>query len=138
MIYRFLAGSIALIHFAWIAFMLLGFWYVLKSYRDHIFLQRWIFRTFHFMGIFLVAFFAIFQITCPLTFLEKFFLARYNPDSVYYGPFTLHYLERFVLQDPSPWLIMIPTLFIGVVTTIHFIKYPPPRLKQWFYTLRRG
>ncbi len=137
MIYRFLAGSVALIHFVYIGFMILGFLYVVRKYSDRQFLQRWMFRTIHFMGIFFVAFFAVFRIKCPLTFLENFFLYRYNPDSVYNGPFTLHYLERFLFQDPSPWLILIPTLIIGVVTTIHFINYPPPKLKLWFRTILR-
>ncbi|GEM_PF-1485073 len=138
MVYRYLALSVAAVHFVWIGFMLLGFWYVLQKYSDQRFIRRWVFRTFHFSGIFLVAFFAVFRITCPLTSLENVFRAQYNPDSVYNGPFTLYYLERFFIQDPSPWLILIPTLIMGVVTTIHFIRYPPPFFKWRRQFLKRS
>ena len=62
MLYKILADLVVLIHFAWILFMLWGFFltmcgsisiYVLRREKDRwkIFFDRWIFRTIHLGGI---------------------------------------------------------------------------------------
>ena len=112
--------------------MLSGFMLTLRSFRREGFLDRWLFRTLHLLGIAYVSILAILGKYCPLTIWENSLRAKYDLDLTYPGSFTIHYVERLVYPDINPLIICIPTAFIAIFTLVVFIIRPPKRIKGIF------
>lgn len=132
MTYKIFADLITVIHFLWILFMLLGFFLTLKGFFTPRFFDRWLFRTLHLCGIVYVGLLALLREYCPLTMLENYLRARYNPEIAYPGSFIAHYIEKLVYPDVTPSIILIPTIFIAVFTITVFIVKPPAKIKRIF------
>jgi hypothetical protein len=130
MIYKILADTIVLMHFAWILFMLWGFVLTLRGFLHKEFFERWFFRTTHLLGIAYVTTLAIMGKYCPLTVWENVLRAKYDPNLSYTGSFMIHYVEKLVYPDVNPLIIQIPTTFIAVFTIVVFIVRPPRRIKK--------
>lgn len=132
MIYKILADTIVLMHFAWILFMLWGFILTLRGFLHKEFFERWLFRTFHLIGIAYVSVLAIMGKYCPLTIWENTLRAKYDHPLTYAGSFTIHYIEKLVYPDINPLIIQIPTTFIAVFTVVVFIIRPPEKIRMIF------
>lgn len=140
MLYRILSDFVVVLHFSWIVFMLLGFvltgWhffhgYVLKrSSEADRFFDRWIFRTLHLLGIAFVAAQTLLGKYCPLTILENYLRAGYDPEAVYPGSFIIYYLERLVYPRVHPAVIVIPTIVLAVFTVVVFVVRPPEKIRE--------
>lgn len=132
MFYKILSDVILILHLAWILFILGGFFLTIKGFFKKGFFDRWLFRTFHLLGIFYVSFLSVTGEPCPLTVWENAFRARHDPCLVYPGSFIVYYLERFVYPDiPLAW-IQIPTVAISFFTILVFILRPPTKIKKIF------
>ncbi|MCD6107100.1 MAG: DUF2784 domain-containing protein [Caldisericaceae bacterium] len=136
MIYKILADTIVIIHFAWILFMLIGFIVTLCSFSKKKFWDRWLFRTIHLFGIVYVSSLAIMRKDCPLTLLENALRAKYNSALIYPGSFMVYYVEKFVYPDVNLFLILIPTAFIAIFSIAIFIIKPPAKIKLIFKQIK--
>ncbi len=141
MMYKILADLIVVIHFAWILFMLWGFFLTLGSViglcvfggaspRCRRFMDRWIFRTVHLGGIAFVALLAALDQYCPLTIWEYNLRRAADPGLVYPGPFIVRWLERLVYPDVPPLAIVIPTIGVAVFTLLAYLFCPPAKIKS--------
>jgi hypothetical protein len=131
-LYKILADTIVVFHFAWILFMLLGFILTLCGFCWKGFLDRWLFRILHLLGIAYVSALAIMGKYCPLTLWENTLRARYDSTLTYPGSFMIHYAEKLIYPDINPLMIRIPTTFIAVSTVVIFIIRPPARITRIF------
>lgn len=125
MLYKILADTIVVVHFAWILFMLWGFILTVRGFFKKEFFHRWLFRTLHLFGIAYVSLLAIMGKYCPLTLWENVLRAKYDPALTYPGSFMIHYFEKLVYPDVNSLIIRIPTTFIAIFTVIVFIIRPP-------------
>ena len=143
MLYRILADLIVLVHFGWIVFMVVGFfftaWAVAAVYIFHCrngweqrFLDRWVLRTVHFAGIIYVTILAVMQEYCPLTSLENFLRYRHDPGTTYPGGFLIYYIERLVYPNLPFQTIMIPTVAIAVLSVLLYVLCPPKKIRRFF------
>lgn len=131
MSYRILADAIIVVHFLFILFMLLGF--LLTTYAlafRQKFINWWLFRSLHLLGIFYVSSLSILGKYCPLTILENELRLRHEVSSVYSGSFIVHYLEKLIYPDVNPLVIQIPTVFLAIFTIVVFIVKPPEKIKN--------
>lgn len=132
MIYKILADLIIIVHFTWILFMLLGFfWTVYAILFSQKFFQRWVFRTLHLLGIFYVGSLSLLGQVCPLTIWENSLRAKYDPSQVYSGSFIVHYIENLVYPELDVLVIKIATLFIAVFSISIYILKPPQKIKNF-------
>ena len=121
MIYKILADTIVVIHFAWILFMIAGFILTLCGFFWKRVFDRWLFRLIHLCGIIYVALLAVLRQYCPLTILENSLRLKYNTGVKYPGSFIVYYIEKLVYPDVNVSIILIPTIFIATFTIIVFI-----------------
>lgn len=132
--YRVLADLIVAIHFAWILFMLIGFFLTLYGFFWEKIFDWWLFRTLHLVGIVYVTLLALLGQYCPLTMLENSLRVKYHPESWYPGSFIMYYIERLVYPDVNPLIIIFPTILIALVTLVIFIIKPPSKIREKFIT----
>ena len=132
MLYKIFADLIVVMHFLWILFMLSGFFLTLKGFFNLKFFDRWLFRTLHLCGILYVGLLALLREYCPLTILENSLRARYNPELTYPGSFIVYYIEKLVYPDVNALIILIPTIFIALVTIVVYIIKPPAKIGKIF------
>jgi hypothetical protein len=141
MIYQILSDLIIAVHFMWIAFMLLGFWltawhffrvyfFKLSTAKADRFFNRFIFRTLHLLGIGYVATLTLLGKYCPLSILENYLKAGYDPQAVYPGVFIIHYIELLVYPNVHPLVIVIPTIALAVFTVFVYVLRPPQKIRH--------
>ncbi len=142
MIYKLLADIILIFHLFWIVFMLVGFvftFYTVFLTKNKKFLDWWVFRTLHLLGIFYVGSLNVLNKYCPLTILENHLRMRYSQYSSYPDSFFIvYYIEKLVYPDVNSLIIQIPTLFIAVVTLIVFVVRPPEKINMLFKKMLKG
>ncbi len=141
MLHRILSDVVVVVHFLWIIFMVLGFVltvrhffraYVLKrsiAQAEHFF-DRWVFRTLHLSGIGFVVILMLLGRYCPLTVLENYFRAGYDPEAVYPGSFMIHYLELLIYPRVNPLAISVLTIIVAVFSTFVFVLRPPKKVRE--------
>lgn len=137
--YKILADIVVLLHLCWIIFMLWGFFRTVWAWilvgagrkdRAAAFFDRWIFRSMHTAGIAFVALLPILNKYCPVTLLENMLRRGHEPQAGYSGSFIMHYVERIVYPDVEPYMIVVPTVIIGLFCCISFVIRPPARVKS--------
>ena len=137
---KIFADLILIIHFLWILFMVYGFFLTLKNYfflrlkKDFLkkaqkFLDRWLFRTLHLVGICFVTLLEIIGKYCPLTELENKLRSYYNPDNVYTDSFIAYYLEKIVYPDINIYFIVVPTMLVALFTILIYIIHAPLKVR---------
>jgi hypothetical protein len=89
MAYRLLADLVLAVHFAFIVFVIMGGWIVLRQPR-----AAWL----HLPAVVWGALIEFFGWSCPLTPLEVFFLRR-SGAAGYSGSFIEHYLSPVIYPD---------------------------------------
>ncbi|MBU2575435.1 MAG: DUF2784 domain-containing protein [Elusimicrobia bacterium] len=123
--YGILADLVMAAHFAWILFILAGFFLTAAAFKYNRIFGWCFFRTIHLLGIAYVCLLAVFGKPCPLTLLENALAAKYGPDTVYPGSFLAYYIGKLVYPDIQPMMLIIPTVAIGIFTAAVFIFRPP-------------
>ncbi len=132
-----MAELITAIHFLWILFMLLGFfWTLIAIFAHQRFLNFFWFRTLHLAGILFVATLALMQQYCPLTILENYF--RGQSGSSYSCGFIRNYLEKLIYPDINPLIIQMGTLIVTLVSVAAYFLRPPERTKNWVKKISKG
>ena len=126
--YRALADLVLLVHFSFVAFVLLGFlliwigyfarWEVVRNLR---------FRMVHLLAIGFVAAEATIGLVCPLTTLEAFLRSRVGERS-YEGSFVQHWLGRVIFLNLPEWVFTIVyLLFFALVFATWWVVKPVRR-----------
>ena len=67
---------------------------------------------------------------CPLSILENYLKARYDPQAVYPGAFIIHYIELLVYPNVHPLVIVIPTIALAVFTLFVYVLRPPQKIRH--------
>ena len=132
MLYKILADIIVTLHLIWVLFMLAGFILTLSGFFWKKFFDRWVFRTFHLLGILLVSMLTVMGKYCPLTIWENMLRLKYEPSLTYPESFIIHYVKKLVYPEVNPLAIQIPTICIAFITLLVFIIKPPEKIiKLW-------
>ncbi len=125
MIHRVFADIVLLLHFAFVAFVVLGLVLVLVGGALR---WRWVrnpwFRWCHVLGILVVVLQAWAAVMCPLTILESELRTRAG-ETTYTGSFVAHWMHELLFVDAPPWVFTVAyTIFGGLVVAIWFLVCP--------------
>lgn len=112
MIYRILADTVVLAHFFWIIFLFIGgIWG--RRYASV--------RIFHIFGLALAFAVQVFNLYCPLTYLEVYLREKANPAGVYTGSFLAHYAEQLVYINLPHGLVVFFTILLGGANALFYL-----------------
>lgn len=92
MFYQFAADIVIVIHFLWIAFVILGFPVFLWLNS-----ARW--RLIHLAAVIWMVLMQVTRSICPLTYLEVWLKSEGREAEVYSGKFIIETLERLIYVD---------------------------------------
>lgn len=112
-IFGIFADLTILIHFLWILFLIFGSF--IGVFHKKI-------KYIHIIGLIFSVFLQIFNLTCPLTYLENYF-RKLAEEEYYTQSFISFYLEKLVYINISPKIIFILTLIMIAFHTIVYIKF---------------
>ena len=130
-VYSFLADLILLIHFGFVAFVLLGLVAIWVGYfRKWAFVRNFWFRCAHLLAIGIVAAEAIGGIVCPLTKWEAQFRWRAGGNVDYAGSFMQHWVHKIMFFDipESVFTIVYVAFFSLVAVSLWLVR---PRSPHW-------
>ena len=127
----FLADTLLVVHFAYVAFVVVGlvlFW--IGYWRRWRWVRNFWVRALHLLAIGIVMVESVFGITCPLTVWEQ--QLRQGTDGAYTESFLQHWIHKIMFFElgPSTFLVIYVVFFALVVLT--FVLFPPrwPRRVQ--------
>jgi hypothetical protein len=103
MLFRILADAVVLVHFLWILFLIFGAF----AGRRH----RTI-KYVHIGGLAFALMLQVFDWYCPLTHLEVWLRAHYDPGEAYAGSYIVQYLEKIVYVEVNRWVIAVLTIVL--------------------------
>lgn len=132
MIYKIFADFLVFLHLLWIIFMIGGFFLIVIGFFRGDFLDRWIFRTLHLLGIIYIGILAVLREYCPLTIWENTLRNMHEAGTGYPGSFIGHYIQKIVYPNVNPDILRFTTALMGILTVIFFILRPPQRIKEFF------
>jgi hypothetical protein len=122
--YRLAADALLLLHFLWIAFLVLGL-------PLGLYLRLHRLRLLHALGLVLALGLQLTNILCPLTVWEEHLRIRQQPAFSYRGSFIMAYIEKLVYPGwVSPNTITSLTALLVGLTLLSFILKPlPPKTR---------
>ena len=126
-LYRWLADTLLVIHFAFVVFVVVGFLLILLGL-----LARWswvhnrIFRITHLAAIGIVVLQAWFGQLCPLTIWENALRHRAG-QSGYAETFIEHWLHEILFYAAAPWIFTTIYTVFGLLVVL-----------VWFFERRAG
>ena len=128
--YRIAADLVVTVHFAYVAFVLVGFVLILVGIIRR---WRWIrnpwFRGIHLACILFVVAEAWLGITCPLTVWEKN-LRRLAGETTYRGDFIANLIHELLFYDAPPWVFTVAYSLFGLLALLTFLLAPPRRRRR--------
>ncbi len=101
-LYDFAADLTALLHFGFLAFVVLG---ALLGRRS----GQW--RVIHLAAMAYGVLVEVFYWYCPLTYLEQF-LRKRSGRGFYEEPFIAHYLNRIIYLEVPQWSLIVAALLV--------------------------
>jgi len=117
-LYSLLADTILLIHFAFVAFVVAGFFLILAGLLAHwSWIHNRIFRIAHLVAIGVVVLQAWFGQLCPLTIWENE-LRRLAGQSGYSESFIEHWLHKILFYEAEPWVFTTIYSAFGVLVVL--------------------
>ncbi|RLS55811.1 MAG: DUF2784 domain-containing protein [Planctomycetota bacterium] len=123
-LYRLAADVTVFLHFAYVAFVVLGLFAVLIGYLRG---WQWIrhpgFRGVHLTMILIVVFEAWWGITCPLTTLEQSLRVR-SGQSSYAGSFLANGVHDLLFMDLPLWAFTVIYTLFGALVMLTFWLVP--------------
>lgn len=112
--YKILADLVVFIHFLWVLFLIFGVFLGVKSKLA---------RATHMSGLIFALVIQVFNVYCPLTYLEVWLRAMHKLDVSYTGSFIIHYMEKILYVESSRTIIFIVTLLLcGLTAFVYFRK----------------
>ena len=92
MFYTIAADLVILVHFLWIAFVVLGFPIFL-----YLNFSGW--RVFHLLALIAMVIMQLTKTICPLTYLEAYLKSKGESNRVYPGQFTIDTIEKLIYVE---------------------------------------
>jgi len=124
MIYQIAADIVIVIHFLWIAFVILGFPITLWLNSP-----RW--RFIHLTAVIWMVLMQVSHSICPLTYLEAWLKSEGRGAEVYSGKFIIETIERLIyIDNVTLEKIMYATGAYLVLIALSFWFRPIPRKKK--------
>lgn len=118
MLYSIAADFVILIHFAWIAFVILGF--PIFLYLNW---PRW--RIFHLASLIAMVIMQLTHTICPLTHLEAYLTSKGTSAQVYPGKFMIEAIENLIyVEDLTLEKITYATIIFFIVVLLSFWLRP--------------
>jgi hypothetical protein len=125
--YRFLADAVLALHFAFVAFVVLGLVLVLIGGACG---WRWVrnrvFRSGHAAAIAIVVAQAWIGALCPLTTLEMWLRGRAG-EATYAGSFIAHWLSAALYYQAPAWLFTAAYTAFAALVIAAWVRVPPVR-----------
>lgn len=107
MLYKVLADIVIFIHLLWIFFIIFGAFFGRKNK---------IVKIAHLSSLAFAIIIQIFNIICPLSYLEWFLNSKHDPTLTYTGSFIAHYMEKLVYLQVSPLLLFSLTVIVCLIS----------------------
>jgi hypothetical protein len=129
-IYSLLADLVLLVHFAFVAFVVVGFAVIwVGHFCRWSFVHNLRFRVAHFLAMSLVLVEALTGVICPLTTWEKQLRIRAGEGTGYSGSFIRHWFGRILFHDWSEqtFTLIYIAFFLFVALTFLVVR---PRRRQ--------
>jgi hypothetical protein len=127
LIYRVLADAILVMHFAFVAFVVVGFVLILLGLlRGWAWVRDRRFRLAHLAAIGIVIMQAWLGRICPLTIWENE-LRRLAGQAPYVETFVQHWLHRWMFYDTAPWVFTAIYTAFGALVALAWWLGDPPR-----------
>jgi len=127
---RALANLIALVHAAWVAFIVLGLAAILLGI---VFRWDWVrnfwFRTIHLTMILVVVAESLAGLPCPLTIWEHQLRQRAG-QAVVDDDFIAYWVHQLIFYEAEPWVFTTLYLVFGLAVLAAFL-FAPPRWNNW-------
>lgn len=125
--YRFLADTVLLLHFAVVVFVVGGLiLVVVGNWRR----WRWVnslwFRVAHLLAIGVVVVQAWLGKLCPLTVLESWLRAQAG-EAAYTASFVEHWVQRLLYHDAPLWVFTAAYTVFGLLVAAAWWYFPPTR-----------
>lgn len=125
MFYRLAADAVVVVHFAYVAFVVVGLLAILLGLACG---WRWVrnpvFRILHLGAIVFVAAEALGGVTCPLTTWE-YQLRTLAGDATYQGDFIAAWVHDLLFFDAEPWVFTVCYVAFALVVLATFLFGPP-------------
>ncbi len=125
--YQHLADAVLLLHFTFVAFVILG---LLLTLVGGVAGWRWVrklwFRLAHLAAIAVVVAQAWLGVICPLTTLEMW-LRRQAGAASYEGSFIQHWLQRLLYYTAPEWVFILAYSLFGLAVLATWLAFPPRR-----------
>ena len=123
MFHRLAAVLVIVIHFLWIAFVILGFPVFL-----YLNWPKW--RVFHLAALIAMVIMQLTQTICPLTSLEAYLKSKGASGQVYPGQFMIDTIENLIyVEDLTLEKITYATIIFLVIVLLSF-RFRPITLKK--------
>ena len=125
--YRWLADLVLVVHFSFVAFVIVGFVVIWAGFcLQRPFIRNFYFRLAHILAMSLVLLESLGGVTCPLTAWEGRLRLLAGEGQHYAGSFIQHWLHRIMFFEfsESTFTVIYVLFFALIVATFWFI---PPR-----------
>ena len=130
-IYLVLADAILILHFSFVAFVLVGFFLVwIGWWRRWPWVRNFWFRMAHLAAIGFVAAESTLGIVCPLTKWEDRLRMLAGGEQHYVGSFVQHWLHRFMFFDVEERVFTIVYVIFFLVVVLSFCVVSPRRAQR--------
>ena len=124
-IYHVLAHLVVILHAAYFSFVVGGMLLIVVGIvRRWQWIRNFWFRIAHLAAMVLVGAEAAFGWICPLTDLEKYFMAQAGEQS-YGGDFLAHWAESLLYWDFPPWVFNVIHISFALLVVGVFVVAPP-------------
>ncbi len=125
MFYRLAADVVVIVHFAYVAFVVLGLAVILLGgLLGWSWVRNWKFRWAHLAAIGIVVFEALMGITCPLTTWEQK-LRRLAGEVSYRGDFIASWAHELLFYEAQPWVFTVCYVLFGLAVLGAWFLIPP-------------
>jgi hypothetical protein len=131
--YTLLADSILILHFAFVAFVVIGLFLIWVGwFRRWRFVRNFWFRLAHLLAMGVVAAESLAGIVCPLTAWENQLRLLAGGGERYAGSFVQHWLHRVMFYEASEstFTILYLLFFTAVVLSLWLVKPNGPAFSR--------
>jgi hypothetical protein len=126
-LYRLLADLIVVVHFSYVAFVILGQLAIVYGLvRRRCWARNFYLRWLHLLAIALVVLQSWLGVTCPLTDLENHLRER-GGESGYPGDFVGYWAHQFLFYELPTRVFVVSYSVFGALVLATFLLAPPRR-----------
>ncbi|MEX2326198.1 MAG: DUF2784 domain-containing protein, partial [Pseudomonadales bacterium] len=125
--YLLVADALLLLHFLFVAFVILGLIVILLGKpMAWSFVRNWWFRMVHLASIGIVVIQSWLGVICPLTLWESSLREKAGV-ATYDGAFIAHWLQEVLYYSAPPWVFIAIYTIFGALVVASWFLVPPQR-----------